>query len=471
MGSKLVPKDKMRYMDTGTQYLKQKRGVWYYYRRVPIEYSRLDPRGRISISLKTKSVEVAKMRRDGHAQADEAFWQEQAMLMLSATPGDRICFEAAEQRYKAAVGLAMAQGFVYKPVAQIAAGPLEDIIARLKATDAYVEPTERKTEALLGGAPEPSENIRVSQVLELFFTKIAFDDVYNKSEAQKKSWRKTKETSVKYFIEVIGDIPFDKITREIAIEYRDWWLDKMKPEDPEQKPVKPNTVNRHIGNMKSLWDRYHAYIGQPEAANPFKGFFFKGKSGGKRLPFKNEWVREKILVPGVLDYIHHELLAAIYIGIETGARLSEIVCLEKADIRLNADVPHIYIRPKTNRQLKTPDSERKIPLIGVALPAAHLVVNGFQHYFDKSLGVSAMIAKIFRLRGLRPTEQHVFYSFRHSFEDRMKEARLDFELRCKVMGHKNSRPEYGTGGSLEYVRDELKKIAHPFKPELFQQDV
>ena len=187
----------------------------------------------------------------------------------------------------------------------------------------------------------------------------------------------------------------------------------------------------------------------------------------KRLPFSDEWVRSKILIPGLFDDIHVELRAALFILIETGARLSEIVALGKDDIRLDADIPYIYIRPKEGRELKTPDSERKIPLVGVALVAAHLVSDGFSHYFDKAVLVSNMLSKIFRTRGLMPSEDHFIYSFRHSFEDRMKHGRLDYELRCKLMGHNNKRPEYGTGGSLEYMAEELSKIVHPFPKEIF----
>ena len=63
-------------------------------------------------------------------------------------------------------------------------------------------------------------------------------------------------------------------------------------------------------------------------------------------------------------------------------------------------------------------------------------------------------------RTLFPTPKHHIYSFRHSFEKRMLEAGLDYGLRCTLMGHKNDRPQYGDGGSLEFRRDELLKIAH-----------
>jgi hypothetical protein len=48
----------------------------------------------------------------------------------------------------------------------------------------------------------------------------------------------------------------------------------------------------------------------------------------------------------------------------------------------------------------------------------------------------------------------------------MQEAGIDYGLRCILMGHATSRPEYGDGGSLKYRRDELLKIAHPFSHNL-----
>ena len=47
----------------------------------------------------------------------------------------------------------------------------------------------------------------------------------------------------------------------------------------------------------------------------------------------------------------------------------------------------------------------------------------------------------------------------------MQETGLDYGLRCTLMGHKNTRPQYGDGGSLEYRRKEMLKIAHPLSEE------
>lgn len=70
--------------------------------------------------------------------------------------------------------------------------------------------------------------------------------------------------------------------------------------------------------------------------------------------------------------------------------------------------------------------------------------------------------KAFRHRDLFPSTDHVIYSFRHAFEDRMLEAGIDFGMRCYLMGHKNPRPDYGSKGSLEFRQEKLLRIAHPY---------
>ena len=148
--------------------------------------------------------------------------------------------------------------------------------------------------------------------------------------------------------------------------------------------------------------------------------------------------------------------------IETGCRPSEIANLLPDDIKLNAPVPFIRIRPKQGMEIKTESSIRDIPLVGISLKALQICPDGFPRYRDKNDSLSQILMKTFRARGLFPTKDHVIYSFRHAFEKRMLEAGLDYGFRCMIMGHRNTRPKYGDGGSMEYRRDQLMKIAHPF---------
>lgn len=75
--------------------------------------------------------------------------------------------------------------------------------------------------------------------------------------------------------------------------------------------------------------------------------------------------------------------------------------------------------------------------------------------------------KALRAADLLPTDRHGVYSMRHAFEKRMQEAGIDYDLRCRLMGHANSRPRYGDGGSLQWRHGELQKIILPFESALF----
>ncbi|WP_245272098.1 hypothetical protein [Mesorhizobium sp. LSJC285A00] len=109
---------------------------------------------------------------------------------------------------------------------------------------------------------------------------------------------------------------------------------------------------------------------------------------------------------------------------------------------------------------------RKIPLVGVALEVFKKYSKGFPRYKDREASLSALLNKHFKSHGLFPTEDHTVYSLRHSFEDRMKNGRLDEELRRMLMGHTIDRPKYGEGGDMKMWQEELMKIVLPFDPSI-----
>ena len=348
---------------------------------------------------------------------------------------------------------------------------LERIELIEKSTGASGVPPLAETEAMLGGVSEPIRpKVKVSQAFDLYLKEIAFDEIARKSPKQRYSWEKTKRTSVNYFTDVIGDMAMEEITRDMATSYRSWWIERMIPGDEQLKPAKPNTANRHIGNMRGLYEDYFTHIGEEDRPNPFRKMFFKDNQDTKIPSFEDDWVRQRILVPGLFDELNGELRLMIYVLIETGARISEICNLQPENIRLDDEVPHIAIKPK-GRELKTWTSKRELPLVGVALDAMCQAPNGFPRYRDKGELVFANLMKAFKQRDLFPTPQHIIYSFRHAFEDRMLEAGIDYGMRCTLMGHKNTRPDYGKNGSLAYRREQLLKIVHPYPEGLIKPSV
>ena len=66
-------------------YLVSRNGRWHYVRRVPEAVSDHDTRTFSKISLRTTSVEVARVRRDAMAEADDLYWASLLKLAEGAT--------------------------------------------------------------------------------------------------------------------------------------------------------------------------------------------------------------------------------------------------------------------------------------------------------------------------------------------------------------------------------------------------
>lgn len=429
------------------QYLKQRGQRWHYVRRVPLEHAEDDARGVIRTSLKTSSIEVARARRDALAEADEAFW-----ASLTVAPA-----EAAVQRYRSAKKRAMAKGFIYSPIEVLVQAPVEQVIERVKAVEASGPESEEDAAALLGAVPESAPP--VSQAFKIYCDEIAISDTLGKSPEQAASWKKVKLRAVNNFIAVCGDLGMDGIGREHGRAFYNWWAERLKP--TAKRRLNPNSANRDLGNMRKLFTAYWEYEGEEDRDNPFRNLRFSASVKKDIPPFEPVFIEKRIMEPNIFDGLNREAVLLVYALIETGCRPSELANLLPEQILLDGEVPHIQIKPRTDRELKSGSSVRDIPLIGVSLEAMKASQQGFPHYRDKGALLSASLLKAFRTRGLLPTEDHRIYSFRHSFEKRMLEAGLDYGLRCKLMGHRNTRPEYGDGGSLSFRQAQLEKIAFP----------
>ena len=287
------------------------------------------------------------MRRDSFEEADNDYWAAMRIVAVEA-PGNSVQKAAMAKRYAAANARALAIGFVYKPVSELAnPDNIDDVVARLMALKQSEEGEvqRRQAEAILGGVDSPKTT--VSEALEVYFNEIAVDDQLGKSKRQAYQWKKVKRLSASYFIDVVGDLPLVDITREHALKYQRWWRDRMLSPAEGEKAVSPNTINRHIGNIRVLYRSYFTHIGEEERPNPFRNLFFKARSRVEVPAFEDDWVRTKILKPGGLLGLRPELQLITYMLIETGCRPSELINLRPEDIHLEDEVPYISIKPST----------------------------------------------------------------------------------------------------------------------------
>ncbi len=428
---------------------------YYYHRRVPANVAAADEHSPfVRISLKTDDLALARSKRDLIEEADNLLWA--SMIMDEA-------HDPARARYSATMRRVEALGLTYRTSHVLAAqSSLDEIVSRLEMTTTQ-KLSQEVAQGVVGGIPTPV--VTVSKAFDVYCDEIVPDELVNKSAVQKAQWKKVKLRAVNNFINIVGDKAMTEITREDAMKLYRHWLERIAPKDA-RATHSASSGNRDIGNMRVLYETYFRYVGEEGRQNPFSRLNFSEKQKRSRPPFPNEWLTNTIMKPGKLATLNDEARGIVLALIETGARPSELANLTASSIHLSHKIPHISIEPRDDpddpREIKTSSSKRLVPLVGVALAVFQKHRAGFPRYRNRENHLSTTLNKYFKENSLFPTSDHKIYSFRHSFEDRMKEANLDDELRRILMGHAIDRPRYGMGGSLEWRRDELLKIVLPF---------
>lgn len=446
------------------RYLRLRVGQWYYVRRVPRNLTdELGSSTHVRVSLKTSDKAIARLKRDHLEAADNEYWAS----LLANQAG-----EATLRRYQSAVRRADAIGLTYRPVQEILQKEsLAEVVARFRAI-MDERTTSVDEEAALGGIETP--RVTVTQAFKVYCEEIKPAELRGKSEAQKKSWTTVKRRAVNNFVALNGDMFMDEIERRHALKLFGFWRDRVAPAEKGARPThNPSSAKKDMGNMRQLFREYWAHVAPEEQrTNPFDGLTF-GDSENSRPPFTHEWMVTKIMAAGAMANFNDELRGIAYMVAAIGARPSELANLDESVIVLNAPVPHIFIAPRMDpddpREIKTRSSIRAIPLVGLALAVMRRFPKGFPRYFNKEGTLSNTLNKAMRAAKLIPDEippgynvGHSAYSLRHSFEDRMKAAGLDEELRKILMGHAIDRPKYGLGGALEWRAAELEKVNLPF---------
>lgn len=421
-----------------------RRGRWWHLRkRVPKDFMHLDKRRPVVIALHTDSETEAKARAVDAERALWAYWR----ALEAGDGGD------ASERYAAALQLATRRGVVYRTAAELAAGPLEELVRRLVRLGQSPELVDAAVvDAELGGVAAPP--MTLSRALDAFVAEVG-DRSAGKSENQRRKWIAPRRKAVANFIALRGDKALDAITREDALALRTWWRERV-----QRGEVLASSGNKDFGHLSDLFrtmdDLYR--LGLP---NPFTRLRLSDHVKGQRPSFSTAWIAEHLVTPGGLPGLNDEARDVLQMMVNTGAGLAEVVGARLEDLRLDDPTPSLVITAHGGRQLKTGHRGRVIPLLGVSLDAARRRrgAGGFPRYADAADTLSAAVNKHLADRGLRETPRHTAYSLRHAFQDRLIAAEVPERLQAHLMGHRLARPRYGAGPTLEHLATWLQRIA------------
>lgn len=177
----------------------------------------------------------------GHSKAPAieeqfiAYWED----LLAGNDAD------AKSRWDTARRLAASKGCVYKPIEDLASGPIEDLLARLEVISAKGELSPPNVvSAVLGNAEAPRPVL--STVAQEFF-ELTRDRLKGKSPEQIKRWQNPRLRAVRNFIKQIADKPIGNITREDALAFRSWWADRV------EGGMEPSSANKDFGHLSDLF--------------------------------------------------------------------------------------------------------------------------------------------------------------------------------------------------------------------------
>ena len=266
---------------------------------------------------------------------------------------------------------------------------------------------------------------------------------------QRQHWNK--------LVALVGDIALEGLSREHAKQYRDHRLNH----------VKTASVKREIGVLKAVVNVACRELSLA-MKNPFDSLTIQGvnQDSVKRLSFTEPELK---LLLGLAEQADDEPRRILLVLALTGARLAEVVGLRKQDF--NQEEKTIFIRPHVSRSLKTPASQRVVPLLPLALSALEKQLQGSKTEFlfpryANTAKTNADSASATLNKWLRASVTDLtVHSLRHTMRDRLRAVMCPEAIAKEVGGWTagdDASTSYGQGYPLDIKRTFLEKAYEIF---------
>lgn len=261
--------------------------------------------------------------------------------------------------------------------------------------------------------------------------------LYRKERVKDDAAMETRVTRVwSELEEAIGDLPLEELKREHARSVRDHMLSVEKYGGGKRSGA---TVKRMLNVVKAVVSFGLVEFDLGDRTNPFIGLKVDDqgdREDSKRLPLPADLMDQfRASLSGDL----HHIMTVLD---DTGARVGEIVGLEREDVFLVHETPHIHIRPNSTRGLKTESSNRQVPLTGAAREALRAALEKSEKHgpiwpqYARPRGADAASAALMKnLRKLTKEKKFTIHSLRHRFKDRCRDAGVPKNVQDQLLGH------------------------------------
>lgn len=244
---------------------------------------------------------------------------------------------------------------------------------------------------------------------------------------------KATEQSSKQFLEMVGNIELEKLSRPIVSK----WLRQLV----DEREQSTSTVRRRIGAMKAVInhviDNHDVDIKNPfDRQKPPK----HAAAAGSRAPLHARHLKliDRHLESDAANADTRNILTLLK---HTGCRPLEVGGITRAEINLTADQPFMRLTENRERSLKNASAARRIPLLGEAVAAATdaLERSSGEYVFPANCRstnkLSQRLKKAIREAGVPASPRLVPYSYRHTMIEALKLAEVSEDVRRDLTGH------------------------------------
>lgn len=279
-----------------------------------------------------------------------------------------------------------------------------------------------------------------------------------KGKNKPKTFHQSLTRAVRYLSLACGDKPIDTYDRSDANHFRD---------DLLKRGLSPVSVAKTLSIIRAMLN----FVCREKDIDPIQAFsavFLDDETKPeKRIAVPTDALRSIQIECRQIDDESRWIIALIS---DSGMRLSEALGLSTSDLVLDAEHPYLMVREHSWRRLKTPSSNRRIPLVGSSLWAVRQALAAttndrlFPKYCvgdtTKSNSASGALNKWLKNR---LSKGAVIHSFRHSIRDRLRNVECPPEIADAVGGWSRAGvgSKYGDGHSIEVLHKWLKRIELP----------
>lgn len=430
-------------------YLWQKhpKGPYYYRRRVPKDIAPRIGKQIRQVALKTYDKMAAAKLIDSLAKADDAYWRQ--LREGTGLGGSRGEAERLLERFN----------LHPEPIAD-QTGPFADIGHEL-----FIEALESKVP---GDATSVQPHLSDAELRALAivqgresFTLSDAKQVYLKKRGALNPTQATKRTHNNTVL------AFNLVTNETG----DSEIKRLRRRDvtrviekAQEQGLKTTSIRRRLNTVRAAINDLIREYELSDVRNPFAEFEIPdyGKDEEKREGLSDAQVKRLRDHVGENDGDTNNIIGLL---LDTGARISEVVGMQREDLVLSAETPHIVIRENPKRRLKTKASRRKVPLVGRALLAAQRAIESasdqylFPRYMTgervKNDAASATVNK-----ALSKLDCGTAHQMRHTMKTRLANADVPLDRIDEIQGWRSRDTmahHYGEQTALKNMKADLLK--------------